>query len=291
MQHHPLNSIMRCIYNSRKFNYVYKITNTINNKIYIGVHKTDNLDDGYMGSGSILKKSIEKYGIGNFKKEILNFYETYEEALNAERELVNESFINDPSNYNIRTGGSGGFVLNDKTVVRYSQRMKNIWKDPETRMRYINSFKTRSPEKYKAWIKNNPEKHKDRMNKINKNPNKIKKMADSHRGMVRTEEAKRNMSNALLKKHADDEEFSKRISGVGKKYMFNTETGEIKRINRDCIIPEGWKIGSGPKRKKESYKDLNKGSFFAYNAETLKLKRFQKDESIPEGWIKGKPKR
>jgi hypothetical protein len=99
------------------------------------------------------------------------------------------------------------------------------------------------------------------------------------------------MANALLELHANNEELSKKISGIGKKYMFNVETGEIKRIDEDFIIPDGWKIGSGPKRKKESYKDLNKGSFFAYNIETLKLKRFQKNEIIPEGWIKGKPKR
>ena len=49
---------------------IYQTTNLINNKRYIGYHSTDNLDDGYLGSGKILKQSIEKNGVDNFKREI-----------------------------------------------------------------------------------------------------------------------------------------------------------------------------------------------------------------------------
>ena len=68
--------------------YIYKITNLINGKMYIGQHRTNNLDDGYMGSGKLIKRAIKKYGVENFKKEIQGFYEDMEELNYMERVLV-----------------------------------------------------------------------------------------------------------------------------------------------------------------------------------------------------------
>jgi hypothetical protein len=88
---------------------VYKTTNLINNKYYIGCHKCNNLNDGYVGSGKILKRAIDKYGIENFSREILHYCNNEEEMKEKEKEIVNEKFITDLNNYNLKIGGTGGF--------------------------------------------------------------------------------------------------------------------------------------------------------------------------------------
>ena len=70
---------------NRTYNYIYRLTNALTGMEYIGVHRTDNLNDGYMGSGKIIKRAIQKYGRDAFKKEILSQFNTYIEALEEER--------------------------------------------------------------------------------------------------------------------------------------------------------------------------------------------------------------
>lgn len=89
------------------FHFLYKTTNILNNKFYIGVHTTDDLGDGYKGSGEILKRAFKKYGKKNFTKEILEFFDTYEGAYNREREIVTEELVKNPNCYNSMLGGKG----------------------------------------------------------------------------------------------------------------------------------------------------------------------------------------
>ena len=68
--------------------------NLINNKIYIGYHATNNINDKYMGSGNIILDAIKKYGKENFKKEILFIFDTEQEMRDKEKEIVNEEYLN-----------------------------------------------------------------------------------------------------------------------------------------------------------------------------------------------------
>lgn len=88
-----------------KYYTIYKITNKITKKFYIGVHVTENLNDGYMGSGVYLKRAQKKYGIENFEKQILDIVSSEREMYAKEKELVKIS----EETYNIMLGGKGGW--------------------------------------------------------------------------------------------------------------------------------------------------------------------------------------
>lgn len=110
---------------------IYKITNRLNGKFYIGKHKTKNIDDGYMGSGKLIKAAIKKHGVENFEKEVLHVFETEAEMNEAEARLV----IIGEDSYNLCPGGHGGFgyihenglcVLNRLTDEQKDKRRKSL---------------------------------------------------------------------------------------------------------------------------------------------------------------------
>ena len=94
----------------KKFNFVYITTNLINGKQYVGDHSCNNLEkDNYLGSGKIvLWPAIEKYGKENFKREILEFFPTKQEAFDAQEKYINEYNTLTPNGYNISPKGGHG---------------------------------------------------------------------------------------------------------------------------------------------------------------------------------------
>ena len=119
----------------RKYHYFYKITNNINNHYYYGIHSTDDLDDGYMGSGTRLRYAYEKYGIENFTKEILKFFETREDLARYESEVVTEVLVKDTNCYNIALGGDSGATTIGMATVK--DQNGNIMQVPVDDPRYL----------------------------------------------------------------------------------------------------------------------------------------------------------
>ena len=96
---------------------VYQVINRFDGKIYIGVHSTINKNDRYMGSGVEIKEALKKYGRKSFIKEILFEYDTKEEMLAKEKELVTREFCMRTDTYN-RIEGGGVYCTEGRVAVK-----------------------------------------------------------------------------------------------------------------------------------------------------------------------------
>ena len=189
----------------------YKITNNINGKIYIGCHKTEDIDDGYMGSGKLIKRAIIKYGLENFSKDILATFESEEQMFDEEMNLISKI---DPE-YNLHPGGNGGFSyinqnkLNnkDKNYNGVSSRMMGHKMLPQTKKALLESHKNRPRELYQTFL-----------------------------GKSHSSETKQKMSDAKKGKGTGE---SNSQFGL----MWITNGVENKKIKKLDIIPEGWYKG------------------------------------------------
>ena len=115
----------------KKIHYLYKTTCLITNRYYIGMHSTNNMEDGYMGSGKRLRYSLRKYGMDNHIKLILEFFDNRDDLVKRETEIVNSDLVNEDNCMNLVIGG-GGFMLDDyhykcskKGGDIHSKKMKN----------------------------------------------------------------------------------------------------------------------------------------------------------------------
>lgn len=116
--------------------FIYKTTCSLTNRYYVGMHSTDNLDDGYLGSGKRLWYSVRKHGRDNHVREILEFLPDRKSLASREKELITEEMRHDINCMNLAAGGIGGF--------NNPQQHKNATKasfTPEAISKRVISFK------------------------------------------------------------------------------------------------------------------------------------------------------
>ena len=195
--------------------YIYRITNLINGKTYIGQHKYKKLNDSYMGSGVLIKRAIKKHGIENFKKEILEFnIPTVELANDWEQMYILFERAKGKSEYNIANGGNGTGTVSEETKRKMSKLNKGRKHSEETKRKISEANKGKSRNKgHIPW-------NKDKKG-LQTPPNK---------GIPLTEEQKKNLSKVRK----------------GLRWFNN---GEISIMCFEC--PEGFIPGRIYQRKKE----------------------------------------
>jgi group I intron endonuclease len=215
---------------------IYKTTNQINGKIYIG--QDTNNDPSYIGSGKIIKEAIKKYGKSNFTKEILEECETVD--LLNEREIYWISVFNSTDReigYNILNGGLGckGFKQTEEAIAKMkensnSEKFKNIMRSEEVRKKISEGQKKSKLKKALHSSKEYREKMRISMTGKPQSSEKRKKISDKLKGVPKTKEHIENFKKSLIeggkllgennpfynKKHT--EETKKKIKDSLKKY-------------------------------------------------------------------------
>lgn len=107
---------------------VYKTTNLVNGKIYVGLHVTKDLNDDYLGSGKQIQAAVKKYGKDSFKREYIKICETPEEMYNLEAQIVNEEFVKRTDTYNMKTGGTGSWYHINANPEKYREARSKLRK-------------------------------------------------------------------------------------------------------------------------------------------------------------------
>lgn len=207
---------------------VYKTTNLLDGKYYIGVHKTSDPLDSYMGSGVRLIRAIRKHGIANFQKTILIECEDAELAYFIESHLVSDAQVADSRCYNMKCGGSGGGTVGNRG---YSGRSHTA----ETRAKLrSNSLGRRHTDATKLKM--------------------IRKKSDAERqqisqslmGLAKSESHKRKISGSVTKSWTPERKTasSRRMSGSNNHQhgTFWITNGSSNAKSRG-EIPDGWRRG------------------------------------------------
>lgn len=194
---------------------IYLTTNKINGKRYIGMHKTENLDDGYIGSGKMLLHAVRKYGKENFHREILFFCDTYEDMVEKEKELVTREWCLREDTYNLGPGGRGGLIwlVNPMSGKKQTEKQRAAAKATRADMRRRIKKGGDLHEKWKLSLKGKP-------------------ATRGTTGFKYTEEMRQKMSKSGT---------GERNSQYGTMWITNGE--ESRKIRKDETIPDGWVKG------------------------------------------------
>jgi hypothetical protein len=185
------------------------------------MHSCSDLEDGYMGSGKRLRRSLNKYGIENHTKVILEFLPDRESLSIRESEIVNERSIEDPLCMNLKPGGFGGFSIEQQK---------------------LNAHK--SNERQKWLMENDKEWAESRINKL--------KQTGSLTFMRLHAEGKIKPYDWTGRTHTEETKLKIRTSSKGNgSSVENSQYGtcwitngiDNKKIHKGDLIPEGWKLG------------------------------------------------
>ena len=168
---------------AHNIHYIYKTTCNVTGKWYVGMHSTSNENDGYMGSGLRLRRSIRKYGVNEHTKEILEYCDSREKLVLREKQIVNSELLKEDLCMNLCLGGEGGHGSKFLTKEQLSKGGVNANKVLRDRFE-------ESPQLKKEWV----EKISEGMKKAYTNGTRTIIHDNFKMGTFHTDETKQLMS-------------------------------------------------------------------------------------------------
>ena len=210
----------------KSFHYIYKTTCLTTNNYYIGVHSTNNLEDGYLGSGKRLGYSLRKHGRDAHAKEILEFFPTRQSVLNRERELVNEDLLKDTQCMNLQPGGSGG-IVNEEHLKKFCDAGNAAFKarlesDPNFKDSFCNEISERA---LKNW----------------QDPVYREKLINTRFGKFPSDETKQKIRETQL---GHNRQSGEKNSSFGSCWITNESINKkVKKEELDYWVSNGWRQG------------------------------------------------
>jgi len=209
----------------KKYHFIYKTVCLVTNKFYYGMHSTNNLEDGYLGSGKRLRYSVNKHGAENHKLNILEYLDSRELLREREEELITEEMLNDPMCMNLTLGGGGDWY--HENLNSDKQRAKGL-KGNKKMKELRENDKEWKQSLHEAQSKGHKKSYKD--GRIVKTPDWT--------GKKHSEESKAKIkATRALRKPG----LGEKNSQFGSKWITNGI--DIKKLRKDEILPDGWKYG------------------------------------------------
>lgn len=214
---------------------IYQVTNKVNGKIYIGSHKTNNLDDGYMGSGKYLRYAQEKHGIENFEKKILFVFDNPADMYAKEAELVDIEFIAENNTYNLKVGGFGGWDYVNSNLTKKQIKERALAgrhaTDKILQERYGNNWRKSLSELAINGLKE----------KLNRDPEYLKRRAIPKYGKANGMHGKTHSKSA--RENISASQTGTGNSQYGTMWIYSELEKKCMKIKKCDQVPEGWKPG------------------------------------------------
>lgn len=202
----------------KNIHYIYKTTCNVTGRWYVGMHSTSNENDGYLGSGVVLRHSIRKYGVEKHTKKIIEHCNSREDLILREQEIVNKELISDGKCMNLKEGGTGGFISDEQQRHRSECGGKALALKLKTDIEFV--------KKHREIVSNNM-----KQGHING-----KFTYNTFEGKSHSDKSKKLMSE------------QRKGTGLGEN---NSQYGSFwitdgvnnKKLKKDSPIPEGWGLG------------------------------------------------